>query len=501
LGSEVLNDRSIYPGLKNPLLIKKKMVAVGLSWSMIFVFIVISVGNVPSVKGAQTIYVDDVPGVGPGNPAEDYTTIAEAIQNANGGDTIFVYNGTYNDTGWGIIHQMNLIGEDRDGVSVDFGDGGAFKISADWVNISGFTLIGGHHFGGESSIFLDNANNCSIFGNNLLASLDGRWYGIEMKSSSYNTIMGNDISGFIDSGIYLELSSNYNSICNNSFYYNDLAIWLTGSTNNTIIDNMFTSNEYGLGLGSSNNMIYHNNFINNTYKPFDVYNNQWDNGYPSGGNFWSDYAGEDKYRGPNQDILGNDGIGDSNYTIDADSHDNYPLMSPYGGYYYLHEDWNLISIPRIQTATELDEVLSSITGSFKAVQWFNASDTSDPWKHNCTTKPTHLNDLNTIDHTMGFWIFITQPNGTLFKYLGKQPTSNQSIQLHKGWNMVGFPSLSTKNRTIALNNLEFGIEVDAIWTYNAATHKWKWMGPLDSFDMGIGYRVHATADCTWQVPL
>jgi hypothetical protein len=54
----------------------------------------------------------------------------------------------------------------------------------------------------------------------------------------------------------------------------------------------------------------------------------WDDGYPSGGNYWSDYAGIDNYSGANQDQPGSDGIGDIPYIIDPYHVDNYPLITP-----------------------------------------------------------------------------------------------------------------------------------------------------------------------------
>jgi len=82
---------------------------------------------------------------------------------------------------------------------------------------------------------------------------------------------------------------------------------------------------------SNYNQIYHNNFINNTVQVYD-YNgtNIWDNGYPSGGNYWSDYSGEDKYSGLCQDQPGADGIGDTPYPIPETARDKYPYMSENG---------------------------------------------------------------------------------------------------------------------------------------------------------------------------
>jgi len=57
--------------------------------------------------------------------------------------------------------------------------------------------------------------------------------------------------------------------------------------------------------------------------------NVWDNGYSSGGNYWSDYNGTDLYSGPYQNVTGSDGIGDTPYVMNANNLDNYPLISTY----------------------------------------------------------------------------------------------------------------------------------------------------------------------------
>jgi parallel beta-helix repeat protein len=96
---------------------------------------------------------------------------------------------------------------------------------------------------------------------------------------------------------------------------------------NTISNNSNT----GINMtNSANNTIYHNNILNNTLQAYDnsSANNTWDNGYPSGGNYWSDYTGNDVFSGPLQSIPGSDGIGDTPYNITGytpNDQDRYPL--------------------------------------------------------------------------------------------------------------------------------------------------------------------------------
>ncbi|UCG69838.1 MAG: right-handed parallel beta-helix repeat-containing protein, partial [Thermoplasmata archaeon] len=325
-----------------------------------------------------------------------------------------------------------------------------------------------------------------------------------------------------------------NTIRNNNISNNYRGIWLWASSNNTIIGNNVWNNEEGIGLWSasnyntvtlnnvwnngynafddghgididfisSKNMVYHNNIIHNANQAIDTVNdNSWNNTYPLGGNYWSDYDGVDIYKGPNQDILGNDSIGDTNYTIDVGSVDYYPLMYPMGNYLFLFEGWNLVSIPAIQSDEYLGTVLEPITGSYDSVQWYNVSDSSDQWKANNTSKPDSLNDLEDMGHTKGFWINIIEPRGVLFQYSGTQPTQNQTITLHSGWNMVGFPSLRNHNRTEGLNNLTLGQEVALIQWYDAETKTWHDMEVNDYFVIGRGYWIYAKTECEWEVPL
>ena len=176
----------------------------------------------------------------------------------------------------------------------------------------------------DTAIYLFSSNHVTILGTTISDSSDGIW----MSDSSSNNISGNNIAANVFDGIYILVSSD-NSISGNNIITNIFdGIYLYSSSNNIISMNNIKNNGYGISpYYSSNNRIFHNNFINNIYQvdpntPTDV----WDDGYPSGGNYWSDYTGIDEKSGPNQNLPGSDGIGDTPYGIDENNQDRYPLM-------------------------------------------------------------------------------------------------------------------------------------------------------------------------------
>ena len=177
--------------------------------------------------------------------------------------------------------------------------------------------------------------NCYVHGGGFSSSYQP--LGISFNNVINGTVENNIVDHFLN-GIYLESSEN-NRISNNTFESNYDGIWLYGSNKNLILSNTVENNSWvGIYLSEcDNNSIYHNNFIGNGFSQeyphqAESYSylestNYWDNGYPSGGNYWSNYTVVDNYRGENQDIPGSDGIGDTPYQY-YDVWDRYPLMNP-----------------------------------------------------------------------------------------------------------------------------------------------------------------------------
>ena len=182
-----------------------------------------------------------------------------------------------------------------------------------------------------NGIYLRCSRNNTISGNTLTTNSIGLYF----YNSSYNNISNNNIAnstGFFGSGIsFLNQSSN-NIIRRNNITDNNRGLYLAQqSSNNSISENELNSNNYGIWLSDSNdNMIYHNNFIDNTAQTSVTSSNcTWDDSYPSGGNYWSDYSTIDIYSGPNQDEPGSDGIWDNPYIIDTENQDSYPMVNPW----------------------------------------------------------------------------------------------------------------------------------------------------------------------------
>ena len=152
----------------------------------------------------------------------------------------------------------------------------------------------------------------------------GSGTGIDLSYRNNVTLKNVEVTDFTY-GIYLYSSSN-NTIIGNTVSNNWYGICLWDSSNNTIIGNTASNNYNGILLySSSNNVLFHNNLINNTNPTytFESFSNTWDDGYPSGGNYWSNYSGVDSDY---------DGIGNTPHVIDADNQDNYPLMGMFSDF-------------------------------------------------------------------------------------------------------------------------------------------------------------------------
>ena len=243
----------------------------------------------------------------------------------------------------------------------------------------------------------------SLITNNIIMSNS---YGISLYNSSNNVIVNNNITANGHVGIYVDGS--FNTIKNNIVTHHlsvgisiyspnntlignivtntlEVAINLC-SSNNTLYDNVIKDNFCGIDSGSSDNIIYHNNFVNNTQHVYlyDTQTNIWDKGYPSGGNYWSNYTGADLYSGPHQNVTGGDGIGDTFYVINENNTDRYPLMAPFKSF-----------------NASLNQIVDIISNStIEDIQYFESNGTLVMYVSNVTTNQTCGFCRLTIPHNL-----------------------------------------------------------------------------------------------------
>jgi len=223
------------------------------------------------------------------------------------------------------------------------------------------------------AIVIFHSHNNTVSGNTITSVSPTVWedgaISIEADSTG-NTVASNNITDVSDiAAIWISGDDTYNNIVSQN-YIEDCERGIDlyyGTYENILMDNVITYcrikspgeyGGYGIAVGFSencdrnviirnnitksekdgihishyceDNVIYHNYVVDNSRNAYDYTgNNDWDNGYPSGGNYWGDYTGLDLYRGPYQNETGNDGIGDTPYNTVGSGVDHYPLMNPW----------------------------------------------------------------------------------------------------------------------------------------------------------------------------
>jgi parallel beta-helix repeat protein len=269
---------------------------------------------------------------------DNYLSIQEAVNNAHEGDTIFVRSGFYlesievNKTG------LKLTGENKHNTIIDGNDSGRVILvrACKDVEISGFTIQNGF-YGIRVVISRQKAERITISDNKITSCRTA----IQIEDSFSDVIRDNEI---FENNLGIVLKRTVSSIIDNVTLLNNWYgikldnCWLhlvppPGYEKNKIINSRILNSDVGIYfVVSMGNKIFHNNFTGNRRDVVpDLFSvNYYDAGYPSGGNYWSKYTGQDKYSGPYQNETGSDGIGDTPYKFfapDPGGQDNYPLFS------------------------------------------------------------------------------------------------------------------------------------------------------------------------------
>lgn len=273
--------------------------------------------NTPST-GTFTLTVTSS---GPVYYSSNYTTVQATIDAAPTGATVIVTAGSYNESL--IVNKtLTIVGERDPPVFSGGGSGIALTLLA---GASGSIVTGIMMTSWDVGILVNNASGCKIY-DNMMSLMNNNGIVLQGTNAVNNQVYSNI---FQQDAVAIDLTS---AASNSTVSQNIISFSTTGlrieSSGNTICANMISENQLGINItNSDNNSVFHNTFTNNTVQVSisDSSGNVWDDGYPSGGNYWSNHTSPDLYSGPNQDQLGSDGIVDTPYTVATGSIDTYPL--------------------------------------------------------------------------------------------------------------------------------------------------------------------------------
>ena len=295
----------------------KRKAIVGLVSISLLVAMLAMAFNIQPLKASGTIYIRADGSVDPSTAN---------ITSANNVTYTFTYD--INDS---IVIERGNITIDGAGYKLQgTGSGTGIQI---WV--SGFqenvTIKNIEIISFTTGISLTNTGNITVSANTIRNCSSGIAFGESFNNVISGNVITNNTNG-IGGSTSMDTVISENTITNNTN-----GILFSWAQNNTIYLNNVTNNEYGIymeGWSVYNNTFYHNNFINNTNQVYieQTNPNTWDNGYPSGGNYWDDFPDlyplvGDIYSGSGQNESGSDGIWDGPYEIDGNNTDNYPLTT------------------------------------------------------------------------------------------------------------------------------------------------------------------------------
>ncbi len=352
-------------------------------------------------------------------------------------------------------------------------------------------------FAGPKSLSIE-GHNISLVGNDIHHG----FHGVSItRGATGNTIESNSIRSNLEVGIYMHYADSNlvkgNRIVDNRplFGFGPGGVDLYSSSYNVIVENSIERNDfYGLRIWGEYeaNTIFHNSFVDNVWRQasqgfFGA--NIWDDGYPSGGNYWSDYSGSDFFSGPGQDVPGSDSIGDTPYErVGGNSADRYPLMAN-------------VSPPTVTEASLQGKHWQNVS-----IRWNLSVDDGDRSERVVAYEVRRGTSYDR--YGLGYNVISTIPAGSVsyndsfsgegdpndyffvvcsVDILGYSScSSGQAAKftrpLSRGANLVSIPLIQSNE---SIETVLQTVSYDKVWSYDASSQEWKWYMSFKTYRRGL----------------
>ena len=250
--------------------------------------------------------------------SQNYSSVQAAINASKAGSTLIVAPGIYREN-LILDKKLTIIGDPD---QAQFGGGGSGIFLTVYSGANG-SIVTGFEITSYTDGILVYASNCQIYSNTMNSMVES---GIVLDgSNATGDVVHDNAFENTSTPINLTASAGGNTIYGNIISSQATVTISVGTNDNTVYQNAISGSSIVLNVtNSQGNTFYHDDFLATT-EIVATGTNTWDNGYPAGGNYWSDYQA--KY--PNAAEIDSSGIWNTSYVINGNNQDNYPLMKPY----------------------------------------------------------------------------------------------------------------------------------------------------------------------------
>jgi len=148
-----------------------------------------------------------------------------------------------------------------------------------------------------------------------------------------------------------------------------------------------------------------------------------------------------------------------------------------------------VSVPLVRSNNSLESILQT-------VQWDEAwsyDSSLQEWKWSMKSKP-YPGELTSVNASMAIWLHVVARSN--FTVAGIVP-KRTDVQLHAGWNLVGYPSFL---QNISAGDLKAIVTAERIEGYVPfAPYFLKQMSDGETLQVGFGHWVKVTSEAVWTV--